>query len=91
MGDGPVYSLLLFTIVNWSAIPKVFLYIIVIGGSHFIMPITKNFHHDPRPYFVDDATFTYDCSHEFGNPSGHALIVTATFAFLFLDNYHNTK
>jgi hypothetical protein len=56
LGDGPVYSILLFAMVNWVATPRVFLYVVVIGLSHLIMPISKNLHHDPRPYFTDKAT-----------------------------------
>jgi membrane-associated phospholipid phosphatase len=51
----------------------------------------KNLHHDPRPYFSEREVKTYECSFEYGNPSGHSLFASGVFIYLFLDTFHNSS
>jgi membrane-associated phospholipid phosphatase len=36
----------------------------------------------------EDSIIPYDCTHEYGNPSGHSLFSAGFFMFLFLDVFH---
>lgn len=39
----------------------------------FIMYVLKNVYRNPRPYWVSKKVEAWNCLHDFGNPSGHAL------------------
>ncbi|CDW85967.1 UNKNOWN [Stylonychia lemnae] len=42
--------------------------------NRYLQTISKLLIHDPRPYMVDERVEAMSCSHEYGNPSGHAYI-----------------
>jgi membrane-associated phospholipid phosphatase len=60
-------------------------YLILICIFDYLMCIGKLAYHDPRPYMVNANIQVYDCSTEFGNPSGHAMASSSVFVAIFLD------
>lgn len=52
------------------------------------MNIAKIGYHDPRPYMSESNIIPYDCTNEYGNPSGHSIFSAGFFMFLFLDIFH---
>jgi len=49
------------------------------------MNLTKIAYNEPRPFMASSKIRAYDCSIEYGNPSGHSLFAAAFFIFVFLD------
>jgi membrane-associated phospholipid phosphatase len=91
VGDGPIYMMLFLLFCSRGPRADAFLYICLIGLCNSIMALTKNGLHDPRPYFSNDSIKAFDCSHEYGNPSGHSLFVSGAFVFMFLNYFHNSN
>jgi membrane-associated phospholipid phosphatase len=88
LGAGIIYFLVFLLIFNWGTRARAFYYLTYLCTDLWIMNVTKMGYHDPRPYMSDDKILPYDCSHEYGNPSGHSIFAMGFFVFLFLDVYH---
>eukprot|EP00826_Nyctotherus_ovalis_P008811 TRINITY_DN12291_c0_g1_i1.p1 TRINITY_DN12291_c0_g1~~TRINITY_DN12291_c0_g1_i1.p1 ORF type:complete len:421 (+),score=66.65 TRINITY_DN12291_c0_g1_i1:164-1426(+) len=44
----------------------------------------KIFYHSPRPYFSSDEVAALNCTHGYGNPSGHCMFNTAFFGTIWV-------
>lgn len=88
IGAGPLYFVVFLIIFNWGGRPRAFYYLTLLVGSLFLMNLTKVAYHNPRPYMTDEKVIPIGCSHEYGNPSGHALFAASFFLFMFLDIFH---
>lgn len=53
-----------------------------LGVLVYIMSMLKMIYHNVRPYMKFDSIRGYECSLDFGKPSGHAMVGSA-FYFLF--------
>lgn len=53
----------------------------------FVMSVGKIAYHSPRPYMVDSDIKVFDCSTEYGNPSGHAMSASSLLLTVFLDHF----
>lgn len=88
LGAGAIYFVILLVIFNLRSRATSFYYFCFISVTIYIMNVTKIGYHDPRPYMSDDQIIPYDCSHEYGNPSGHSIYAAGVPLFLFLDIFH---
>jgi len=46
---------------------------VVVGAITVFINFFKLFYHDPRPFWSSDAVQAFQCSTQFGNPSGHSI------------------
>lgn len=72
----------------WSSRKRAMYYLILISVFIFMMSFFKLFYHEPRPYMVVAEIKVYDCSTEFGNPSGHTMSVGSIMVLLFLEYFY---
>jgi len=49
-------------------------WIFLLSILNLVMNITKMAYREARPFWVDPTIYLYDCSVEFGNPSGHSMM-----------------
>jgi membrane-associated phospholipid phosphatase len=54
----------------------------------FITNVLKLGYHDPRPFWVSQEIIAYNCSGQYGNPSGHSAMSMGTAFVLWLDFCH---
>mmetsp|Transcript_20871 Transcript_20871/g.38727 ORF Transcript_20871/g.38727 Transcript_20871/m.38727 type:complete len:377 (+) Transcript_20871:2-1132(+) len=60
----------------------------------WVTDVLKNFYSEPRPYWKYEAVVPVRCSSGWGNPSGHAMMVTSVALYqcwLFLKEYPNVN
>lgn len=86
LGAGPVYFLIFVIFFNWKARSFSFYYILYISVNMYIVTLGKLVYHAPRPYMTNPDIKVYDCTQEFGNPSGHSMM-SPFFLFMTLDLY----
>ena len=70
--------------IYWKRLHS-FYYVVVISAMLLVMNISKLFYHQPRPYWVRAEIEAYNCSTQFGNPSGHCLFSAGMATTLWLD------
>jgi len=85
-----VPPLVLF-LVYWRRIEGLY-YAISLTAMLFLMNVTKLWYHEARPYWSDSDIRAFDCSTQFGNPSGHSLFSMGAAMIIWLDfNDHASK
>ena len=64
----------------------------------FFMGALKNFHHSPRPFWVNyyqgtpgEGVFVKQCTSQFGNPSGHSLFASYFSMYIFFAYLHGVS
>ena len=87
IGAGPLYFLAFLVIFNWGGRGRAFYYISFLATCLWVMNTTKMAYSVPRPYMTNVNIIPYDCSHEWGNPSGHSLFSAGFFLFWCLDMF----
>lgn len=50
-----------------------------------LMNVTKLWYHSPRPFWVAEDIHAYDCTTQYGNPSGHSLFSMGAAMTIWLD------
>lgn len=71
-------------IINWhSDRIKMVGFLIALVFNLFFMSLLKLIYSDPRPYMSNIEIKLYECSVEYGNPSGHSYL-SAFYYFLIL-------
>jgi membrane-associated phospholipid phosphatase len=63
-------------------------YAAVVTVMIFVMNVFKLSYHDPRPFWVDPEITGYECSTQYGNPSGHSLNSMGIAFTIWLDYNH---
>eukprot|EP00347_Sterkiella_histriomuscorum_P008440 403345086 len=91
LGSGQLYQWIMLLVVSWYG-PVYGLYInMFFTICNYMLTITKLMIHDPRPYMTDERIDVVSCSHEYGSPSGHAVLAATYSTFLFLMYNHSQK
>lgn len=70
--------------IYWDRL-RTFYYVMVLTVMLFVMNMTKLWYHEPRPFWEDARISAFDCSTQFGNPSGHSLFSMGVAINIWLD------
>ena len=70
--------------VYWDRLHS-FFYIVNLTAMLTMMNVTKLWYHQERPFWVDKDIEAYDCTTQFGNPSGHSLFSMGAAMTMWLD------
>ena len=71
-------------LIYWDRLHS-FFYVIMLTAMLAMMNVTKLWYHQPRPFWVDEEIQAFDCTTQFGNPSGHSLFSMGAALTLWLD------
>lgn len=64
---------------------RAFYYVVMLTAMLFTMNVSKLCYWQPRPFWVSPAVQAFDCSAQYGNPSGHSLFSMGTALTIWLD------
>ena len=64
---------------------RCFYYVFVIFGIDAVTSVAKLNYHQQRPYWVAENIQAFDCSNQYGNPSGHCFTTGGTLLAIWLD------
>lgn len=64
---------------------RTFYYVVMLTAMLFIMNVSKLCYWQARPFWVWPAIQAFDCSVQYGNPSGHSLFSMGTALTIWLD------
>ena len=71
-------------LIYWDRLHS-FYYVIMITAMLALMNVTKLWYHQPRPFWVSEDIKAFDCTTQFGNPSGHSLFSMGAALSIWLD------
>jgi membrane-associated phospholipid phosphatase len=71
----------------WMSRPRAYYYVLLYGITVAIMSLTKIAYHEPRPYMTESEVYVNGCTAEYGNPSGHAMLISSIMLTAFFDLY----
>jgi len=89
--SGGVENIVLtFVALLFGTRTKFFYYCIAFTCDKCIISLFKMIYHHPRPFMESRAVHGFQCSREFGDPSGHSLS-SALFSFLLILDFYCDK
>lgn len=89
LGAGVIYAVIFLWVLNTQTRARGFYYIMFFTFCFYMTNLGKLFYHNPRPYMADDNLNVYQCSMEYGNPSGHSIMAGGFAFFCFLDVFYS--
>lgn len=88
LGGGPLYLIVVLCVycstLRHIAAPLIFCYVSTLSLNN----IAKMLYHEPRPYFVTNDIQNFSCSVEYGNPSGHTMLMGSFSVYICLQYLH---
>ena len=64
--------------------PLTVFYAVAVAAMTFFVNLFKLYYHNARPFWSSDAVQAFQCSTQYGNPSGHSLCAFATALLIAL-------
>jgi membrane-associated phospholipid phosphatase len=71
---GCIFLPILVSLVGKRDLPLSTYYSFILTVLAFFSSFLKMFYHDPRPFWSSDDVQAFNCSTQYGNPSGHSML-----------------